>query len=150
MKDFLNRPRLTQSLVAIAGNDFCREGSGRVFAQMLYELLGFGDFTALGAGLLGGGDVAQVALKCSLKRHAFGAAAQDVHTSDHFVFGASRPVLSITLGAEGFSHGRPASFANQCLPGAGRCFDECCHERVLLGGWRTSTVPNLYPWSVGL
>ena len=61
---------LTQSLVAIAGNDFCREGSERVFAQMLYELLGFGDFTALGAGLLGGGYVAQLAFECCLKGHA--------------------------------------------------------------------------------
>lgn len=90
---------------------------------MLDELLGFGDFTALGAGLLGGGDVAQVALKCSLKRHAFGAAALDVHTSDHFVFGASRPVLRIAFGAEGFGYCWPAGFTDQSLPGAGRSFD---------------------------
>lgn len=110
---------LGQSLVAVAGDDFSGEGGKRVFAQVLDELLGFGDFTALGAGLLGGGDVAQVALERSLKRHAFGAAALDVHTSDHFVFGTSRPVLRVTLGAEGFSHSWPASFANQGLPGAG-------------------------------
>lgn len=56
---------------------------------MLDELLGFGNFTPLSAGLLGRGHVAQLAPKCSLKGHVLGAAALDVHTSDHFVFCAT-------------------------------------------------------------
>ena len=63
-------PGLVQSLVAVAGDDFSGEGGKRVFAQVFDELLGFGDFTALGAGLLGGGYVAQLAFECCLKGHA--------------------------------------------------------------------------------
>ena len=63
----------------------------------------------------------------------------------HFLLGTPRPVLRITLCAEGFGDSGPAIFTNECLPSAGRGFDESSHERVLLGGWRTSTVPNLYP-----
>jgi len=114
----------------------------------LYVYRGFRGFATLSGGLLGGGNVAQVALEGCLQRHALGAAALDVRTSDHFVFGTPRSVLRITLGAEGFGDGGPASFTNQGLPGAGRSFDESCHERVLLGGWRASTVPNLYPWTI--
>lgn len=41
---------LIQSLVTVASDDFSGEGDKRVFAQVFDELLGFGDFTALGAG----------------------------------------------------------------------------------------------------
>lgn len=41
---------LIQSLVTVASDDFSGEGGKRVFAQVFDELLGFGDFTALGAG----------------------------------------------------------------------------------------------------
>lgn len=61
---------LIQSLVSVASDDFSGEGGKRVFAQVFDELLGFGDFTALGAGLLGGGYVAQLAFECCLKGHA--------------------------------------------------------------------------------
>ena len=48
---------LIQSLVTVASDDFSGEGGKRVFAQVFVELLGFGDFTALGAGcwVLGAG-----------------------------------------------------------------------------------------------
>ena len=108
---------------------------------MADQLLGFGGFGALGGRLLGGADFAEVALQGHFQRHALGAAALDVHTPDHFVLGAARPVFGIALGAEGFGVGRPAGFAYQGLPSAGIRFDDGGHLFLLP---KRTAVPALY------
>ena len=60
--------------------------------------------------------------------HAFGRAALDVNAANHFVFGAARPVLSVAFGAESLGGGRPSGLADECFPGARRCFDDRCHK----------------------
>ncbi|MCY1548600.1 hypothetical protein D9M68_847210 [compost metagenome] len=108
---------------------------------MADQLLGFGGFGALGGRLLGWADFAEVAFQCHFQSHALGAAALDVYTPNHFVFGAACPVFGIALGAEGFGIGRPTGFAHEGLPSAGFRFDDGSHLSLLQ---RRAAVPALY------
>lgn len=92
---------------------------------MLIKLFRLRKLATLSRWLFCGGDVGEVTPQRYFKRHTLRAASLDIHTSHHFILGASRPILSVAFGAKGFSISRPSGFSDDGLPGAGRSFDEC-------------------------
>lgn len=80
---------------------------------------------------------------------ALGAAALDVHDSDHFVFRTTCPIFCIALGAKRFCIGWPAGFTYQSLPSTCRGFDDCGHiERAPRSTGELAL--NLYLGTIGL
>ena len=68
----------------------------------------------------------------------------DVDTSQHFVLGATRPVLGVTLGAERLDGRRPAALANDRLPGVRGCLGDSGRDASSAG------VPKVYRVTQGL
>src|SRR5690554_3548357 len=97
---------------------------------MLDQRVGLLAFTFLSAGLLGGGDISQVALEGGLERHALRGAALDIDTAHHFVFGAACPVLGIALRAESLGSSWPACLADDGFPATRGGLDDGGHENL--------------------
>src|SRR5690606_8402260 len=117
----------------------------RVLAKVANQHLRLLMRASLGRGALGGRDCLEVSRKRQRQRPAFRGRTPRVCAAHHFVFGASRPVFSVPLGAERLGCRRPAGFADQGFPSARVCLNNRSHERSkvwLAPHHCTETVPD--------
>lgn len=123
-------PNAVQAGITEISDQLRRQRRERVLTQVLDQRVGLVAFTLLGAGLLGGGNVGQVALEGGFERHALRGTALDIDATHHFIFGAAAPVLSVTFGTKGLGGSGPAGLANDGFPATRGGLDDGGHENL--------------------
>jgi len=108
-----------------------RDGGQTVGAELFLQCLGLVTHRTGRAIPLAGGYLAEVAIQRLFQQQLFRAGPVDLAQLDpahHFILGAARPVLGITIGAERLDDRRPSALADDRLPGVRGCFGDGCHN----------------------